>query len=137
MSGDEETKQPPYWEQQDWEKSKVRKGVELYKGKYRVLVDEDEREFDGFVIVETIPAYSFEGIANSEQKKAKVYINNPPSEIRNHPNGSCLQLASEQKEQQNALFSLHFNKPPRDVDSAIRFMEEMLKESFHPNSKTK
>ncbi len=135
MSNDVEPVPTPYWEASGWERSQLKEGIEVYRGKYKVALGEEQREYDGFVVVETSPSYSIEDLSIKEQTTARVFIEDPPKEVKSHPNGSCLGLISQSNEKHKSQFTLHFTVPPKDADSAIRFMEGMLEESFHPQSK--
>lgn len=55
----------------------------------------------------------------------EVYIDNPPQELRRHRHGSCFQLA----EPNSTRFRLHWNRAPRDFDTARAYIEQLLDES--------
>ena len=135
MLNDVEPTPIPYWQSSGWERSQPKEGIEVFKGKYKVTSSGEQRGYHGFVVVETSPSYSIEGLSIDGQTTARVFIEDPPKELKNHPNGSCLGLVSRVNEKHKDQFTLHFTVPPRDADSAIRFMEGMLDESFHPQSK--
>lgn len=135
MLNDVEPTPTPYWEASGWERSQLREGIDVYKGKYKVTVDGVQREYEGFVVVESSPAYSIEDMTITEQTNARVIIEDPPAEVKRHPHGSCLGLVSRANQKHKDQFTLHFTNPPKDADTAIKFMERMLDESFHPQSK--
>ena len=122
----------PYWKARGWTVERQGQGVEVYSGKYKVFVSGEEKVFKGFVVLEKVPGYSIGDFTSEARQEAKVFMEDPPEEIKNHPHGSCLGLASQADQEHGALFTLHFTRAPQDADSAIKFMEGMLQESFNP-----
>ncbi len=57
---------------------------------------------------------------------AEVYVYDPPPAVRQHRHGPCFQLLSPGA----AWFKVHWERPPRDFDSARAFMEELVSESL-------
>ena len=53
-----------------------------------------------------------------------VYVFNPPADLRKHPKGHCLQLATPN----SAWFKLHWQKPARDFDTSRAYLEQLLNE---------
>jgi len=135
MLNDVEPTPIPYWQSSGWDRSQPKEGIELYRGTYKVVLGEEQKEYGGYVLVQKSPSYSTGDISVEGQTEAKGFIEDPPEEVQNHPHGSWLGRVGEFNEKGKTKFILHFTKPPRDADTAIKFMERMLDESFHPQSK--
>ena len=56
---------------------------------------------------------------------ADVYLHNPPSLLRQHPHGRCLQLVDPR----SGWFKMHWQKPARTFDQARAYVEGMMNES--------
>jgi hypothetical protein len=99
------------WDEKRWQ-LRVLDDQRIAEGHYRVRDRRGQwREFRGQVV--------------AQGRDIKAYIADPPSEMRQHPHGNCLQLV------QPPWFLLHWNRAPKSMDDALLYMERMLHESFH------
>ena len=57
---------------------------------------------------------------------AEVYSCDPPSELRQHLKGPCLQRMGPG----SSWFKLHWEKPARDFDSSRAYVEQLLDEAL-------
>jgi hypothetical protein len=55
---------------------------------------------------------------------ADVYLYDPPSLLRKHPHGPCLQLLRPG----DAWFKLHWQRPARDFGATYAYVEQLLHE---------
>ena len=53
-----------------------------------------------------------------------VYLYNPPTALRKHPHGACLQLLKPG----DAWFKLHWQKPARDFGETCAYIQQLLHE---------
>jgi hypothetical protein len=82
-----------------------------YTGSYEVLHWGARRAFEGRVVM--------------RGADIEAYIADPPEEIREHPKGPCFQLTRA------PWFRVHWHRAPKDVDSAILYVEKVLSESLN------
>jgi hypothetical protein len=111
------TVEPPArfaWDEKRWSITRVGERVELF-GEYHVC---DQRATKWRV---------FQGHISQQAGQIAAYISDPPTEMKQHPHGSCLQLVNP------PWFRLHWQRPPATLDDALLYMEQMLDESFNGN----
>jgi hypothetical protein len=100
------------WDEKRWRKRTSGHDVELV-GQYRVFDQRRGRwrEFRGRVV--------------QQGGDIGAYINDPPTEMRQHRHGACLQLV------EGRWFRLHFQRAPKNLDDAVLYLERMLSESLN------
>lgn len=95
------------WDERGWTKQMVGKN-ETYSGFYQV----GNRKYQGRIEI------------GRWAKGIRMYIHNPPPQIKKHKHGACFQLVKD------GWFVLHWSKAARNVDDAILYMEKVLDESL-------
>lgn len=100
------------WDEKGWI-AHQREGYVEYRGLYRTCARRTNQDLEFLGSITHGP----HGIA--------AYIADPPTAMRSHPHGICLQLS------RGPWFSMHWTRPPSTVDDALLFMERMLDESFN------
>lgn len=95
------------WDERGWTKT-TSGNKETYEGFYRA----QERKYQGRIEI------------SSWAKRIRMYIYDPPPQIKKHEHGACFLLVK------NGWFVLHWSKAARNVDDAILYMEKILDESL-------
>ena len=122
---------PPYWQERGWKIKEEDSRRTIYEGKYKATNQKGNlRNFLGYIIYSKPIESEIIGTKIQRQPEAEVFVINPPQEIKNHPHGHCFQFVSALT-RKKALFKLHFERPPRDVDAAILFMDNLLNEALN------
>ena len=92
----------PYWRQQGWNQV-----GRTYHGTYKT------------------PYGSFIGrIEEAGPRNFRLYIFDPPTEIRKHAHWACFQTKGDRS------FRIHMSRMPNDVSSGILAIERLLTEAF-------
>lgn len=104
--------QRPVWEEKGWTSSR-KDGSTVYEGFFEAVQRRESRP------------RRFAGLIRHDSDGFAAYIADPPPEIRKHPKGPCFALT------QPPWFLMHWRRSPRDVDSAILYIETVLDESLN------